>query len=169
MIAALLISVASTGAVYAAGQDCGHGYAACNYGYGFTQRGCMSCQYGPSCSPTRPFNYRLAIDYPWTVPSYARAKALTQGVSPAQYAQPMRNQRGMKCGSSTSPRHPRQETIIARWSAVDAARDHQATLRSELCDAKNVACLNRSSRNLQRGFRGYVVFIQRHRRVKIVA
>jgi hypothetical protein len=79
MIAVLLVAVGTTGAVYAGCQDCGHGHAACSYGYGFTQRACMSCQYGPSCSPTRPFNYRLAMDYPWTVPSYARAKALMHG------------------------------------------------------------------------------------------
>jgi hypothetical protein len=82
MISALLLSVMTTSVVHAGAQDCGHGYAACNYGYGFAQRACMSCQYGPGCSPTRAFNYRLAMDYPWTVPSYARAKALMQGSLP---------------------------------------------------------------------------------------
>jgi hypothetical protein len=122
MIAALLISVASTGAVYAAGQDCGHGYAACNYGYGFTQRGCMSCQYGPHCSPTRPFNYRLAIDYPWTVPSYARAKALMQGVSPeprcAADAEPEGNEvRIIDESASSSPNDDRGRVISHRRGA----------------------------------------------------
>ena len=83
MISALLLSVMTTAVVHAGAQDCGHGYAACNYGYGFTQRACMSCQYGPGCSPTRAFNYRLAMDYPWTVPSYPRAKALMYQWSPS--------------------------------------------------------------------------------------
>jgi hypothetical protein len=85
MLPMIVVAIASTGAVYAGHQDCGHGHAACAYGYGVTQRACMSCGYGPGCSPTRPFNYRLAIDYPWTMPSYAQAKAITigRGFAPA--------------------------------------------------------------------------------------
>jgi hypothetical protein len=79
MLPMIVVAIVSTGAVYAGHQDCGHGYAACTYGYGFTQRACMSCQYGPGYTPTRPFNYRLAMDYPWTVPSYAQARAIMQG------------------------------------------------------------------------------------------
>lgn len=82
MLSAVLLTVMTTGVVHAGAQDCGHGYAACNYGYGFTQRACLSCQHGPGCTPTRPFNYRIAMDYPWTIPSYPRAKALMLGAHP---------------------------------------------------------------------------------------
>jgi hypothetical protein len=102
MISALLLTLMTTGVVHAGAQDCGHGYAACNYGYGFTQRACMSCQYGPGCSPTRAFNYRLAMDYPWTVHSYARAKALMDGVSPSSCLEQEPNGNEVRIGDEAS-------------------------------------------------------------------